>query len=89
VQQQGAATAPTSSDLSRPAKASHLHQRPSVTVVRLVHTEEITGLFPVVIDGPWLPVHVQALTVAAGIPNRRFQVPMLRVQAGAALDRRA
>ena len=43
MQQQSAATAATSSDLSRPAKTSDLHQRPSTTSMRLVHTEEVIG----------------------------------------------
>jgi hypothetical protein len=45
--QQGAATAPTSSDLSRPAKAFDLRQRLLSTCVQLVHTEEVTGSIPV------------------------------------------
>jgi hypothetical protein len=37
-----AATAPTDTDLGRPIKAPDLRQRPSATVVRLVHTEAVT-----------------------------------------------
>ena len=43
VQQQCATTAPTSSDRSRPAKASDLRQRPSATHMLLVHTEVVTA----------------------------------------------
>jgi hypothetical protein len=42
VQQQSAATAPTGTDLRRPEKTSDLRQRPLMTPVRLVHTEEVT-----------------------------------------------
>ena len=47
VQQQSAATAPTRTDPRRPGKASDLCQRPPTTVMRLVHTEEVTGSIPV------------------------------------------
>jgi hypothetical protein len=42
VQQQGTATSPTSSSRSRPAKTFDLRQRPSSTVMQLVHTEVVT-----------------------------------------------
>ena len=47
VQQQNAATAPTTFYLSPPTKASDLHQRPLPTSMQLVHTEEVTGSIPV------------------------------------------
>jgi hypothetical protein len=41
LQQQTAATAPASSDLSRPAKASDLHKRPLPTSMQLVRIEVV------------------------------------------------
>ena len=66
VQQQSAATAPTSTDLRRRTRTSDLHQRPSTTVMRLVHTEKSSVCWAWAIDTSWLPVRVQALAVAAG-----------------------
>jgi len=37
---------PAPAILSRPAKTSDLHQRPSTTSMRLVHTEEISSPWP-------------------------------------------
>jgi hypothetical protein len=44
VQQVSTATSPSSTDLMRPAQTNDLHQRPTLTSLPLVHTEEITGL---------------------------------------------
>ncbi len=41
MQQQSAATTPTGTDLRRPEMTSDLRQRPLMTPVGLVHTEEI------------------------------------------------
>jgi predicted DNA-binding transcriptional regulator AlpA len=74
MQQQSAATAPANSDLSRPVKTFDLHQRPLMTAMRLVHTEEVASLLRTAIDSPWLPVRIQALAVATGTAT----VPRLR-----------
>ena len=47
VQQRSTATLPTDTDPIRPAQAYDLHQRPALTSVLLVHTEEVTGSIPV------------------------------------------
>ena len=47
VQQGSTATLPFGIDLIRPVQASELHQRPTSTAMRLVHTEEVTGSIPV------------------------------------------
>ncbi len=46
MQQEGAATARTNSDLSRPAKTSDLRQRPSATILRLVCIQKARGSSP-------------------------------------------
>ena len=42
VQQRSTATQASSTDLIRPTKARHLHQRPASTSMQLVHTEMVT-----------------------------------------------
>ena len=46
VQQQSAATAPTSTDPQRPEKTSDLRQRPSATILRLVCIQKARGSSP-------------------------------------------
>jgi hypothetical protein len=43
VQRKSTATSPSSTDLIRLTQARDLHQRPAPTLVRLVHTEEVTS----------------------------------------------
>ena len=66
VQQRSTAILPSSNDLIRPRQAHDLHQRPALAVLRLVHTEEITGRVHLVIDCSRRPVRGQALAVAIG-----------------------
>jgi hypothetical protein len=61
VQQQCAATAPSTSDLIRPLSQPHLLQRPVSTFVRLVRIEGIT---------PWTqPERARYVPVEAGNPG--------------------
>jgi hypothetical protein len=46
VQQRSTATLSTDIDLTRPNQAYDLRQRPALTYMLLVHTEEVTGSIP-------------------------------------------
>jgi hypothetical protein len=61
VQQGSTATLPPDIDLIRLIKACELRQRPTLTFMQLVHTEEVTGSIPV------SPTRSGAMSVFVGI----------------------
>ena len=61
VQHASTATLSAITDLIRPMQARHLHQRPTMTAMPLVHTEEVTGSIPV------SPTRSEAMSILAGI----------------------
>src|SRR6266436_5844860 len=65
VQQESTATLPTSTDLIRPAQACDLHQRPSLTAMRLVHTEEVAS------RGRWAPCRHDTLLSSQPVSGRK------------------